>query len=105
MRLICEQLEKDYKDRKVVKGLSLNISSGEICGLLGPNGAGKTTTFYMLVGFIKPNGGRILIDDHDVTHMPMYERARLGLGYLAQEPTTYSMASPWNRTCWRCSNA
>ena len=89
MELKSSNLEKAYKDRKVVKGVSIQISSGEICGLLGPNGAGKTTTFYMLVGFIKPDAGSILIDGKDITHMPMHERARQGIGYLAQEPTIF----------------
>jgi len=73
----------------VVKGVSLRVRSGEIVGLLGPNGAGKTTTFYSLVGFLHPEGGAIRIDDHDVTDQPMYQRARKGLGYLAQEPTVF----------------
>jgi len=89
MELRSESIEKTYKDRRVVKGISIHVSSGEICGLLGPNGAGKTTSFYMLVGFIKSDGGHILIDGRDVTDMPMHERARLGLGYLAQEPTIF----------------
>lgn len=89
MQLKSEKIEKSYKDRKVVKGVDINVSSGEICGLLGPNGAGKTTTFYMLTGFIKPDGGKITVDGYDVTKLPMYERARLGLGYLAQEPTIF----------------
>ncbi len=82
-------IEKSYKDRKVVKGVDINVKSGEIVGLLGPNGAGKTTSFYMLVGFIKPTAGRVFIDGKDVTKLPMYERARYGLGYLAQEPTIF----------------
>jgi ABC-type (unclassified) transport system, ATPase component len=73
----------------VVKGVDINVKSGEIVGLLGPNGAGKTTSFYMLVGFIKPSGGKVFIDGKDVTALPMYERARYGLGYLAQEPTIF----------------
>ncbi|HOX22350.1 MAG TPA: LPS export ABC transporter ATP-binding protein [Elusimicrobiales bacterium] len=89
MRLRAENIQKNYKDRRVVKGVNLNISSGEVCGLLGPNGAGKTTSFYMMVGFIQADGGKIFIDDTDVTELPMYERARMGLGYLAQEPTIF----------------
>lgn len=89
MRLAAETLVKSYGQRQVVKGLSLSVRSGEIVGLLGPNGAGKTTTFYSLVGFLRPDGGRILMDDEDVTPLPMYARARKGLGYLAQEPTVF----------------
>lgn len=89
MELKSEHLEKNYRHRRVVKDGTIHISSGEIVGLLGPNGAGKTTTFYMLVGFVRPDGGKILIDGKDVTALPMYERARLGLGYLAQEPTIF----------------
>jgi lipopolysaccharide export system ATP-binding protein len=89
MKLHCKNLQKTYKNKKAVKDVSINISSGEICGLLGPNGAGKTTTFYMMVGFIQADGGQIMIDDTDVTSLPMYERARLGIGYLAQEPTIF----------------
>jgi len=89
MKLRAENIQKTYKDRQVVKGVNLNISSGEVCGLLGPNGAGKTTSFYMMVGFVKADSGKIFIDDTDVTDLPMYERARMGLGYLAQEPTIF----------------
>lgn len=89
MELRADEIKKDYGDRHIVRGISLAISSGEIVGLLGPNGAGKTTTFYSLVGFIQPDGGRILIDNEDVTRLPMYQRARKGLGYLAQEPTVF----------------
>ena len=89
MELRAQSIEKNYGDRKVVKGIDIHIRSGEICGLLGPNGAGKTTTFYMLVGFIRPDGGQIFIDDTDISKLPMYERARRGIGYLAQEPTIF----------------
>ncbi|MDD2773727.1 MAG: LPS export ABC transporter ATP-binding protein [Elusimicrobiales bacterium] len=89
MELRAQGIEKNYKDRKVVKGIDIRVSSGEICGLLGPNGAGKTTTFHMLVGFIRPDGGKIFIDDADISALPMYERARRGIGYLAQEPTIF----------------
>ncbi len=89
MKLECELLEKSFGRRQVVNGISLNVTSGEVCGLLGPNGAGKTTTFHMLVGFLEPNGGRVLIDGRDVTKEPMYQRARGGIGYLAQEPTVF----------------
>lgn len=89
MRLEARDIRKTYGERMVVKGLSLSVDSGEIVGLLGPNGAGKTTTFYSLAGFITPEQGAILIDGKDVTQEPMYARARLGLGYLAQEPTVF----------------
>lgn len=89
MQLRSEQIIKVYKDRMVVKGVDIHVHSGEIVGLLGPNGAGKTTSFYMMVGFIRPTQGRVFIDDNDVTLLPMFERARHGLGYLAQEPTIF----------------
>jgi lipopolysaccharide export system ATP-binding protein len=89
MKLEAKGLRKFYGKREVVKGISLSVSSGEIVGLLGPNGAGKTTTFYSLAGFIRPDGGAILMDADEVTALPMYERARRGLGYLAQEPTVF----------------
>ena len=89
MELKSENIEKVYKERKVVKGVNIIVNSGEIVGLLGPNGAGKTTSFYMMVGFIKPTSGRVFIDGKDVTSLPMYERSRYGLGYLAQEPTIF----------------
>jgi len=89
MELKSENIEKVYKERKVVKGVNITVNSGEIVGLLGPNGAGKTTSFYMMVGFIKPSSGKVFIDGKDVTALPMYERSRYGLGYLAQEPTIF----------------
>ena len=89
MRLTSELLEKSFNRRKVVNGISLTINSGEICGLLGPNGAGKTTTFHMLVGFMEPDSGKVFMDSKDVSGMPMYLRARGGIGYLAQEPTVF----------------
>ncbi len=89
MELLGVDLKKAYKERLVVKGVSLKINSGEIVGLLGPNGAGKTTSFYMIVGFIAASSGKVFIDGKDVTSLPMYERARCGLGYLAQEPTIF----------------
>ena len=89
MELRSEQIVKVYKDRMVVKGVDIHVKSGEIVGLLGPNGAGKTTSFYMMVGFISPTKGHVFIDGDDVTKLPMYERARHGLGYLAQEPTIF----------------
>jgi len=84
-----EGLEKVYNKRKVVNGVDLNVNAGEIVGLLGPNGAGKTTSFYMTVGLVKPSAGHVYFKGHDVTHMPMYQRARMGMGYLAQEPSIF----------------
>jgi len=87
--LRSDNLLKIYKRRRVVNGISISVSSGEIVGLLGPNGAGKTTTFYMITGLIRPNGGKIFMDDHDLTRLPMYKRARRGIGYLPQEPSIF----------------
>jgi lipopolysaccharide export system ATP-binding protein len=84
-----QELVKFYGRRKVVDSVTIRVSTGEIVGLLGPNGAGKTTTFYMVVGMIKPNAGQIMIDDRAITRLPMYRRARLGIGYLAQEPSVF----------------
>ena len=89
MELSAREIIKNYGDRRVVQGLSLSVRSGEIVGLLGPNGAGKTTTFYSLAGFVRPESGSIVIDGEDVTQLPMFKRARRGLGYLAQEPTVF----------------
>jgi len=89
-RLSAEHLTKRYKKREVVQDVSIHVSPGEIVGLLGPNGAGKTTTFYMIVGMVRPNEGRILIGSQDITSMPMYKRSRLGIGYLAQEASIFS---------------
>ena len=85
MKLKAEKIEKAYKGRKVVKGISLEVSQGEIVGLLGPNGAGKTTSFYMIVGLIKPNNGSIFLNNKEITKLPMYKRAQKGIGYLAQK--------------------
>ena len=87
--LEVKNLLKVYGKRQVVKHVSLSVSTGEIVGLLGPNGAGKTTTFYMVVGLIKPEGGDILLDSHDISNLPMYMRARKGIGYLPQEPSIF----------------
>src|SRR6187431_3081507 len=89
MILRAENLMKKYKSRTVVNDVSVQVSQGEIVGLLGPNGAGKTTSFYMIVGLIKPNEGHIFLDDEDITALPMYQRARKGLGYLAQEASVF----------------
>ena len=87
--LSVHQLSKQFNGRKVVKDSSLTVSSGEVVGLLGPNGAGKTTTFYMIVGLIAADAGKILIDDHNITRYPIHQRAQLGIGYLPQEPSIF----------------
>jgi len=89
MILRAEHLIKNYKKRTVVNDVSVQVGQGEIVGLLGPNGAGKTTSFYMIVGLIKPNAGKIFLDDKNITDLPMYQRAKLGLGYLAQEGSVF----------------
>ena len=88
-RLEARALVKSYKKRSVVNNVALNLRQGEIVGLLGPNGAGKTTTFYMIVGLIQPQSGQIVLDGNDITDMPMYKRARAGIGYLSQEPSIF----------------
>ncbi|XOV92636.1 MAG: LPS export ABC transporter ATP-binding protein [Bacteroidota bacterium] len=93
MELRSESLIKRYKKRTVVDNVSVSVKQGEIVGLLGPNGAGKTTTFYMVVGLIKPNEGKIFLDKEDITDLPMYKRAKLGIGYLAQEPSVFRKLS------------
>lgn len=93
MRLYCTNLIKKYGKRTVVKGVSIEVEQGEIVGLLGPNGAGKTTSFYMITGLIKPDGGRIYLDNEDITALPMYKRAQKGLGYLAQEASVFRKLS------------
>lgn len=87
--LDVKDLVKIYGGRPVVNGLSFQVGEGEIIGLLGPNGAGKTTAFYMTVGLIRPDKGKVIFDEHDVTQLPMHERARMGMGYLAQEPSVF----------------
>lgn len=94
--LIAEKLAKAYKGRKVVEDVSLNVKSGEIVGLLGPNGAGKTTTFYMVVGIVQRDAGRIVIDDEDISLLPLHERARRGIGYLPQEASIFRRLSVFN---------
>ncbi len=88
-QLVVKDLVKTYRKRKVVNGVSLNVKTGEIVGLLGPNGAGKTTTFNQIVGFIKPDSGSVFLDESNITGLPMYKRARLGLGYLPQESSVF----------------
>ena len=89
MILRAEHLVKKYKSRTVVNDMSLQVEQGEIVGLLGPNGAGKTTSFYMTVGMVKPDAGRVFLDEREITKMPIYQRARLGVGYLAQEASVF----------------
>lgn len=89
MILRSDNLIKVYGRRHVVKGVSINVNQGEIVGLLGPNGAGKTTTFYMVVGFIQPNEGKVFLNDEEITTLPMYKRAQKGIGYLPQEPSVF----------------
>ena len=89
MILRAENLVKKYKGRTVVNNVSVNVNQGEIVGLLGPNGAGKTTSFYMTVGLIKPDGGKVYLDDLDITTLPMYKRAQAGIGYLPQEASVF----------------
>ena len=89
MQLRAENLIKAYKKRKVVDNVSLFVNQGEIVGLLGPNGAGKTTSFYMTVGLVKPDEGKVFMDDMDITKLPMYKRAKLGIGYLPQEASVF----------------
>ena len=89
MKLIARDLMKMYGKRQVVKGVSVEVEQGEIVGLLGPNGAGKTTSFYMIVGFIKPNAGKVYLEEEEITHLPMYKRAQKGIGYLPQEASVF----------------
>jgi lipopolysaccharide export system ATP-binding protein len=93
MRLRAENIVKKYGNRIVVRGVDIEVSQGEVVGLLGPNGAGKTTSFYMIVGLIRPNSGRVYLDDRDITDLPMYKRAQLGIGYLAQEASVFRKLS------------
>ena len=87
--LSAKNLKKHYSQKNVVNNIDISLEKGEIVGLLGPNGAGKTTTFYMITGMIRPSSGTILLDDIDITKLPMYKRARMGIGYLAQEPSIF----------------
>jgi lipopolysaccharide export system ATP-binding protein len=92
-RLVASQLAKRYRARQVVKNVSLTVNSGEVVGLLGPNGAGKTTSFYMIVGLVPSNQGQILLDERDITALPLHARARLGIGYLPQEASVFRKLS------------
>ena len=89
MKLRTEDLVKKYGQRTVVNKVNVELEQGEIVGLLGPNGAGKTTTFYMVVGLIKPYSGKVFLDDRDISNLPMYKRAQIGIGYLAQEASVF----------------
>lgn len=93
MKLRTDNLVKRYRSRTVVKGVSVEVEQGEIVGLLGPNGAGKTTTFYMIVGLITPNAGKIYLEDEEITKLPVYKRAQKGIGYLAQEASVFRKLS------------
>lgn len=88
-RIVAQELKKTYGKRTVVHDVSFEVGSGEVVGLLGPNGAGKTTCFYMVVGLVAADGGSVRLDEHDLTHMPIHQRARLGLSYLPQEPSIF----------------
>jgi lipopolysaccharide export system ATP-binding protein len=93
MKIVAKNIVKTYRKRRVVDGISLEVKQGEIVGLLGPNGAGKTTSFYMMVGLVKPNEGHVFLDNNDVTDQPMYRRAQMGIGYLAQEASVFRKLS------------
>ena len=93
MKLYTNSIQKTYKGRAVVKGVTIEVNQGEIVGLLGPNGAGKTTSFYMIVGLVKPDQGTVILDDIDITKYPMYKRAQLGIGYLPQEVSVFRKLS------------
>jgi len=93
LKLHTSHIKKSYKGRDVVKGVSIEVNQGEIVGLLGPNGAGKTTSFYMIVGLVKPDEGKVFLDDTDITYFPMYRRSQLGIGYLPQEVSVFRKLS------------
>ena len=93
VKLHTDHIEKSYRGRNVVKGVSIEVNQGEIVGLLGPNGAGKTTSFYMIVGLVKPDAGSVFLDDVDITRYPMYKRSQLGIGYLPQEVSVFRKLS------------
>ncbi|MCT4582238.1 MAG: LPS export ABC transporter ATP-binding protein [Flavobacteriales bacterium] len=93
MKLRTEEIKKAYKGRQVVKGITVEVNQGEIIGLLGPNGAGKTTSFYMIVGLVKPDTGKVFLDDTEITKVPMYKRAKMGIGYLPQEVSVFRKLS------------
>src|SRR5262245_16907338 len=89
LTLLTVDLAKTYRGRRVVDDVSISVEQGQVVGLLGPNGAGKTTSFYMIVGLITPDSGRVMLDDSDITELPMYQRARRGISYLPQEPSVF----------------
>ena len=93
MKLYTENIKKSYKGRDVVQGVSIEVNQGEIVGLLGPNGAGKTTSFYMIVGLVQPDNGKVFLDEIDITSLPMYKRAQMGIGYLPQEVSVFRKLS------------
>ena len=93
MKLYTSGIEKSYRNRKVVDGVSVELAQGEIVGLLGPNGVGKTTSFYMMVGLVRPDAGKVFLDDKEITKLPMYKRAQLGIGYLPQEVSVFRKLS------------
>ncbi len=93
MKLYTENIKKSYKGRDVVQGVSIEVNQGEIVGLLGPNGAGKTTSFYMIVGLVQPDSGKVYLDEIDITSFPMYKRAQMGIGYLPQEVSVFRKLS------------
>ncbi len=93
MKLYTDHIKKTYKNRDVVKGVTVEVNQGEIVGLLGPNGAGKTTSFYMIVGLVKPDSGNVFLDDTNITNYPMYKRSQLGIGYLPQEISVFRKLS------------
>jgi lipopolysaccharide export system ATP-binding protein len=96
LKIVLENIHKSYGRRIVVNRVYLSVSRGEVVGLLGPNGAGKTTTFYIATGLERPDQGKVWLDERDITDLPMYERARLGVGYLAQEPSVFRNLSVWD---------
>jgi lipopolysaccharide export system ATP-binding protein len=95
-RLCAEGLVRSYGKVEVVRGVTIDVAPGEVVGLLGPNGAGKTTTFYMIVGLLKPDRGQVMLGQQDISHLAMYQRARLGIGYLSQEPSVFRRMTVWD---------